>query len=132
MTAEEAAAEKNSLKPGEFSEKKAHPHTFASVEETAKILNARYYKHSHSSTRLNALPQAKREEAIFKNANVIERSKKFRVQKTQILAEFNLETKKRELTEKVFNFSNSIEHFRRKRIIEAEAFLQARLDEKIA
>lgn len=132
MTAEEAAAEKNTLKPGELREKKAHPHTFASVEETAKILNARYYKHSHSSTRLNALPQAKREEAIFKNANVIERSKKFRVQKTQILAEFNLETKKRELTEKVFNFSNSIEHFRRKRIIEAEAFLQARLDEKIA
>ncbi|MGP3591871.1 YopJ family acetyltransferase [Vagococcus sp. WN89Y] len=127
ITKEQAAKNHKNDAPGEYIKRKPHPHTFISVAETAEYLNARYYKHSHSSSRLFALPLQRRKENIFKGANVIERSSKFRVQKRQIIEETEAETQHASVKERVLNFSNSLDHFRRKRIIEAEAFLQARL-----
>jgi len=136
VTQEQAAANYKKHAAGTYIKTKPHPHTFISVAETAEYLNSRYYKHSHSSTRLYALPQKRHEEAIFKGANVIERASQFRVQKKQIIETLEKESGKdieqESVKEKVLNFSNSLDYFRRKRIIEAEEFLQARLAKQLA
>lgn len=106
--------------PDERPETLHHPHTIYDVEQSPAILNARYYKHSHSSQRLKALPENRKTENIFKGKNIIERANEYRVAKTDQIFEQDEETLELKPTGiKNINFSNSIDHYRRKRIYEA-------------
>lgn len=115
----------NDKKMGVHRAKPPHPHTFVSAEHSPELLNARYYKHSHSSQRLNALSDERKGEKIFKGLNVIDRSNNFRVQKTDLMYEKDKKTGKLlKVTEKKITFSNSLDHFRQKRIAEAVEFMK--------
>lgn len=123
-TAEQAAQAIKNLKPGESREQPPHPHRFISAEDTPLLLNSRYYKHSHSSRRLDALTDERKDEKIFKGLNVIDRSNKFRVHKSNMVEEFDEKAGVIKQTAKELTFSNSLDYFRRSRIDEAEAYFK--------
>lgn len=89
------------------------PHYLYDIAKSEAILDAHYYKHAHSLTRLDQLPPEKKAASLCKHGNIIERTHQFRVQRTD--------------KKDVRTFSNSIDHFRRKQIDNGEAFLKARL-----
>lgn len=107
-------------KLGEWVGTRPHPHIIYDVTQSPTLLNARYYKHSHSARRLDALPENRKTEKIFKGKNIIDRANEYRVEKTKKLLVEDKNTQELKQTGiKNLTFSNSIDHYRRKRINEA-------------